>query len=170
VKYDYIKLYVQDIELYWSLPKNYLNEIIIIIDLEMGARVPVLYHTSSFIVLPVHCWQRAFDADWIGGWMVPRTGLTVEAERWVLYLLGIKLRSSAPLSAMSKLCPWCSRRSGKTMSVNCGHQQAYSSSRRWYISMESHCGMTLAGENRRTRIKTYQSATLSIKNSIWTGA
>jgi hypothetical protein len=39
------------------------------------------------------------------------------------------------------------------MSLNCCHQQAYCSSPRLYISMESHGGMTLTGETRRTREK-----------------
>jgi hypothetical protein len=36
------------------------------------------------------------------------------------------------------------------------------------MSMESHGGMTLTGENRRTRRKTRPSATLSTTNPTWT--
>jgi hypothetical protein len=38
-------------------------------------------------------------------------------------------------------------------SLNCGHQQAYCSSPRWYMRMESRGGMMFIRENRRTRIK-----------------
>jgi hypothetical protein len=36
------------------------------------------------------------------------------------------------------------------------------------MSMDSHDGMILTGENRRTRKKTCPSATLSTTNPIWT--
>jgi hypothetical protein len=35
---------------------------------------------------------------------------------------------------------------GETTSVNCGHQQAYCSSLRWYMNIENHGGMILSGE------------------------
>jgi hypothetical protein len=35
-------------------------------------------------------------------------------------------------------CGW-----GETTSLNCGHQQAYCSSLRWYMSMENHSGMMM---------------------------
>jgi len=54
------------------------------------------------------------------------------------------------------------------MSLNSGHQRAYCSSPRWYMSMESHGGIILTGENRRTRRKTCPSATLSTTNPTWT--
>jgi hypothetical protein len=37
------------------------------------------------------------------------------------------------------VCRW-------TMSLNCGHWQAYCSSRRWYVCLESRGGMILTGE------------------------
>jgi hypothetical protein len=52
------------------------------------------------------------------------------------------------------------------LSKNCGHRQAYCSSTRWYMSMENHCGMTLTGENRRTRRKAWP--TLYTTNPIRT--
>jgi hypothetical protein len=61
----------------------------------------------------------------------------------------------------------CSCRWGETMSLNCGHKWVYCSSTR-YITMESHGGMILTGEKRRTRIKTCPSATFSTKNHVWT--
>jgi hypothetical protein len=48
----------------------------------------------------------------------------------------------------------CSRRWGETISLNCGHQQAYCSSSRWYMSVENHGGMILTGENWWARRKT----------------
>jgi hypothetical protein len=36
------------------------------------------------------------------------------------------------------------------------------------MGMERHSGMTLTGENQRTWIKTYPSATLSTTNPTWT--
>jgi hypothetical protein len=56
----------------------------------------------------------------------------------------------------------------QTMSLNCSCQWAYFSSTRWYTSMESHGGIILRGINRRTRRKTWISATLSITNPTWT--
>jgi hypothetical protein len=44
------------------------------------------------------------------------------------------------------------------MSQTYGHQRAYCSSP-GYMSMDSHCGMILTGENRRTRRQTSPSAT-----------
>jgi hypothetical protein len=57
----------------------------------------------------------------------------------------------------------CSCRWGETMSLNCGHQQTYCSSPR-YMSLESHGGMILTEENRKTRRRTCLSATLSTTN------
>jgi hypothetical protein len=62
----------------------------------------------------------------------------------------------------------CSCRWGETISLNCGHQRAYCSSSRWYMSMESHDGMTLTGENRRSLRKADPSAALSTTNLTWT--
>jgi hypothetical protein len=42
---------------------------------------------------------------------------------------------------------WWSHRWSKTASLNCGRQQSYFSSPRWYMSVESHGGITTAGEN-----------------------
>jgi hypothetical protein len=53
------------------------------------------------------------------------------------------------------------------LSLNCGHQRAYCSAPRWYMSMESHGGMISAGENWRTLRKTCPNATLSITNPTW---
>jgi hypothetical protein len=39
---------------------------------------------------------------------------------------------------------------------------------RWYMSMESHGGIILTGENRRTRRKTCPTDTLSTTNPTWT--
>jgi hypothetical protein len=64
----------------------------------------------------------------------------------------------------SSVC--CSCRWGQTVSLNSCHQRAYCSSPRWY--MESHGGMILTGENRRSRSKTCPIATLSTKNPTWT--
>jgi hypothetical protein len=41
---------------------------------------------------------------------------------------------------------FCSCRWGEAMSLNCGHQRAYCSSRRWYMSMANHGSMILTGE------------------------
>jgi hypothetical protein len=61
----------------------------------------------------------------------------------------------------------CSYRWCETMSLNCSHQQACCSSPRWYLSIESHGGMILTGENWRTQRETCPSATLSTTNPIW---
>jgi hypothetical protein len=53
---------------------------------------------------------------------------------------------------------------GETTSLNCGCQRACCLSPRLYISKESHGGMILTGENRRTLRKTCPSATLSATN------
>jgi hypothetical protein len=50
------------------------------------------------------------------------------------------------------------------MSLNCDHQRAYCPSPTWCMSMESHGGKILTGDNCRTRGKTCCSFTLSTKN------
>jgi hypothetical protein len=51
-------------------------------------------------------------------------------------------------------CTFCwSCRWGEIMSLICGHKRIYCSAPRWYMSPESHGGMILTGENRRTRRK-----------------
>jgi hypothetical protein len=57
---------------------------------------------------------------------------------------------------------------GVRLSLNSGHQRAYCSSPRWYMSMESYGGMISTGENQRTLRKTCPSATLPTKNPTWT--
>jgi hypothetical protein len=54
------------------------------------------------------------------------------------------------------------------MPLNCGQQQAYYLSPRLYMSMESHGGTTLRGENRRPRRETCPNGTLTTTNPIWT--
>jgi hypothetical protein len=61
-----------------------------------------------------------------------------------------------------KICCFCSRLLSEYMSLNCGHQRAYCSSPRWYMCMESHGGMILAGGNRRSRRKTCPSAIMPV--------
>jgi hypothetical protein len=61
----------------------------------------------------------------------------------------------------------CLRRWGEAMSLNCGHQWAYFSSPRCYMSMESHGGMILTGKTEELR-KTCPNATLSTTNPTWT--
>jgi hypothetical protein len=56
-------------------------------------------------------------------------------------------------------CRW-----GETTSLNCDHQLGYCSSPRCYMRIESHCGIILTGENRRTRRKICPSATLFTTN------
>jgi hypothetical protein len=63
----------------------------------------------------------------------------------------------------------CSCRWSETSSLNYG-QRAYCSHPRCYISIESHGGMILTGENRRTRRKTCHSATLHNSNPTNPGA
>jgi hypothetical protein len=41
----------------------------------------------------------------------------------------------------SSPCRW-----GETTSLNCGHQRAYCSSRRWYMSKENNGGVISTGE------------------------
>jgi hypothetical protein len=54
------------------------------------------------------------------------------------------------------------------LSLNCGHQRAFCSSPSGYMSpMESHGGMILTGETRRTMMKSCPSATFST-NPTWT--
>jgi hypothetical protein len=61
-------------------------------------------------------------------------------------------------------CSCLTCREAGTMSLNCGHQRAYCSTPRSYMSMESHGGMILTGKTRRTLRKTCASATLSTTN------
>jgi hypothetical protein len=57
-------------------------------------------------------------------------------------------------------CRW-----GETMSLNCGHKRAYSSSRRWYIRVWiATVEWYWQRANRRTRRETCPSATLSTTN------
>jgi hypothetical protein len=57
---------------------------------------------------------------------------------------------------------------GVRLSLNCGLQRAYCSSPSWCMSIESHGGMILTGQNRKTRSQTSLSATLSSTYPIWT--
>jgi hypothetical protein len=70
------------------------------------------------------------------------------------------------VSVRSALCCSCSYRWCETLSLNCGHQRAYCSSSRWYMSTESHGGIVLTGENRRTRRRICPSAHLSITSHM----
>jgi hypothetical protein len=54
---------------------------------------------------------------------------------------------------------------GETTSLNCCHCRAYYSSPRWYECGERRWNDTLTGENRRTRRRSCQSASLSTTNS-----
>jgi hypothetical protein len=67
-----------------------------------------------------------------------------------------------------KMSRWCSCRWGESVSLNCSHQRAYCSSSKWCMDMESHGGMILTGEKRRTLRNTLASATLSTTNPTWT--
>jgi hypothetical protein len=58
---------------------------------------------------------------------------------------------------------------GEIMSLNCGHQRACGSCRRWYMSMEWWWNDT-DSQNRRTQRKTCLSANLSTTNPRWTDA
>jgi hypothetical protein len=80
-------------------------------------------------------------------------------EKWIMWFQSYIILTST----QSCSCRWV-----ETMSLNCGQQWAYSLSPRWYMSMESHGGMILTGENRRTRRKTCPSATFSTTNPTWT--
>jgi hypothetical protein len=70
------------------------------------------------------------------------------------------------MTSVTSCC--CSCRWGEMMSLNCGHQRAYFSSPRWYISMGSHGGSILTGENIIPRRTICRSTTLSNTNSTWT--
>jgi hypothetical protein len=72
------------------------------------------------------------------------------------------------MAVRQQLCCSCPCRWSETMSLNCGHQLAYCSSPSWYMSIESHGGMILTGENQRTWRKTCPSATLAFTNPTWT--
>jgi hypothetical protein len=65
-------------------------------------------------------------------------------------------------------CCCCSCRWVKSVSLNCGHQQAYCSCPRWHMSMERHGGMIRTEEIRRNRRTACPSATLSTTNPTWT--
>jgi hypothetical protein len=82
--------------------------------------------------------------------------------------LQLPLRSKPrPLYLALYVCMFvcCVCRWGLTMSLNCGHWQAYCSSHRWYVCLESRGGMILTEESRRTRRKTCPIAILSTTNS-----
>jgi hypothetical protein len=72
------------------------------------------------------------------------------------------LKNVFDVTTLLSSCRW-----GEAMSLNCGHQQARCSSPR-YMSMESHGGMILTGENRKTWRETCPSSTLSTINPTWT--
>jgi hypothetical protein len=55
------------------------------------------------------------------------------------------------------------------MSLRCGHQRAYCSSPRRYMSMESYDEMILTEKNQRTRRKTCPRATLFTTNPTFVG-
>jgi len=57
---------------------------------------------------------------------------------------------------------------GMRLSLNCGHRQAYCLFCRWYMHMETHSGMILTRENRRTQRKTCPNANLPTTNPTWT--
>jgi len=77
-------------------------------------------------------------------------------EFWELCAL-VPMRPALLMSCCS--CPWV-----ETVFPNCGHHWTYWSSPRWYsMSMESHGGIILTGENQRSR-----SAPLSTINPTWT--
>jgi hypothetical protein len=65
-------------------------------------------------------------------WQTVCTKLSVEFNVDIIIL---PLRLSVKLEISTS----CSCRRGETVSLNCGHQLAYLSSSRSYISMESHC-------------------------------
>jgi hypothetical protein len=75
--------------------------------------------------------------------------------------------SSSEFTRYIKYLRWRSYRKGKITSQNCGNQWIYCSPLRWYLSMESHGGMILTGENRKTQRETCHSATLPTTNTIW---
>jgi hypothetical protein len=92
-----------------------------------------------------------------------------EPESSSRYSLQPDARPSHELGETSPNSGWWSCRRSETVSLNCGHQRTHFLSRRWYMSMEIHGVMILTGENRRTRIKTYPSSTLSTKNPTCSG-
>jgi hypothetical protein len=53
------------------------------------------------------------------------------------------MSNAVPLTFLSYV--WC--RWGETTSLNCGHQRAYCSSPRWYMSMNNRGGMISTGKN-----------------------
>jgi hypothetical protein len=61
----------------------------------------------------------------------------------------------------------CSCRCGETVSLNCGLWRAYCSSPRLCVRQESHGGVILTGENRKSRKKTCPSATFSTSDPTW---
>jgi hypothetical protein len=63
-------------------------------------------------------------------------------------------------------CCFCSCQWVENLSLDCGHQRSYCSFPR---SVQSHGGVLLTGENRRTRRETCLSATLSTADATWTG-
>jgi hypothetical protein len=79
----------------------------------------------------------------------------------MLQMTGV-LRTRLYIWSVEIHCRW-----GDTMSLNCGLRRVYSSAPGWYMSMESHGGMILTGENLRTRKTTCPKVTLSIKNFTW---
>jgi hypothetical protein len=56
---------------------------------------------------------------------------------------------------------WWSCRWGETTSLNCGHQRAYCSFPKWYMSMNNHGGMTLTEENCRVFHQSFLEILLS---------
>jgi hypothetical protein len=64
------------------------------------------------------------------------------------------------VTALVVPCRW-----RETMFLNVGHQRAYCSSPRRYVSIDSRDWMTVTGEIRRTLIKPCSGATLSTTNS-----
>jgi hypothetical protein len=58
------------------------------------------------------------------------------------------------LNHKSEVCYCCSCRCGETMTLNCGHQQAYCWSPRWYLIMESHGVILLTGQTEDIGEKT----------------
>jgi hypothetical protein len=94
----------------------------------------------------------------------------VTLVKWQILIIPVPHNTYSEFEILPFLFRCCSCRWGETVTLNCGHQRAYCSSSRWYMSMKSLGRMVLTGENRRTRRKTCPSTTLSTTNLTLTGS
>jgi hypothetical protein len=83
-----------------------------------------------------------------------------EGVKFVKHFKGdIKVWEPLLYSLWFGCCWYCSCRCGETMSLNCGHQRAYCSYPRWYMSTESNGGMIFTGETKELGEKICPNAT-----------